>query len=59
MRKGFTLLCNECGNQVNYVGRENKRHNIEEKISITIHSNTECGIICFECENKAVLNDKE
>ncbi|PGF05274.1 hypothetical protein [Bacillus toyonensis] len=59
MSKGFTLICNECENKVDYKELENKRHNTEKQMSVTIHSLTECGFICFSCENKVRLNDKE
>ncbi|WP_460271397.1 hypothetical protein [Bacillus sp. NEAU-Y102] len=57
--KGFTVICNSCGNTVNLDKEINKRHNLKEGLSVMIHSNVECLFRCWECEESALLNDKE
>lgn len=57
--KGFTVVCNSCGNKVDFDQKENKRHDLDNKFSVMIHSNVECAFKCWACEEQTLLNDKQ
>lgn len=57
--KGFAVICKSCGNKVDFDKEENRRHNLDDKFSVMIHSYTECAFMCWNCEQKVLLNDKD
>lgn len=57
--KGFTVICNSCDNKINFNDRENKRHDLDNKFSVMIHSSVECAFMCWSCQQKVILNDEK
>jgi hypothetical protein len=59
LTKGFTVICNSCGNKVDFNEEKNKRHDLDNKFSVMIHSSIECAFMCWNCEQKVILNDEK
>lgn len=54
-KKGFTLVCNSCGKEA-MLNRE--VHRMSYPIHITLIGDADCGLICTQCNNNIVLQDK-
>lgn len=54
---GFTVICNSCNNKIIFENEINKRHDLNKKFSIIMHSYTECALMCWSCKQKVILND--